>query len=139
MKTHNISLLAKYQIDKRLITILYIKCSNFLKLYRKQELIYQNIVIDSLNIIKDNHLFIYYFFLKTRQPLIKFYTLNYTIILIIFNDFFFFLNRNQNMKPPNLLLYFITLPFCICQFIIFPPFFLIILFPFIFFILLVGY
>ena len=59
MKTHNISLLAKYQIDKRLITILYIKCSKFLKLYRKQELIHQsnkNIVIDSLNIIKDNHL-----------------------------------------------------------------------------------
>ena len=59
MKTHNIFLLAKYQIDKRLITILYIKCSKFLKLYRKQELIYQinkNIVIDSLNIIKDNHL-----------------------------------------------------------------------------------
>ena len=59
MKTHIISLLAKYQIDNRLITILYIKCSNFLKLYRKQELIYQinkNIVIDSLNIIKDNHL-----------------------------------------------------------------------------------
>ena len=59
MKTHNISLLAKYQIDKRLITILYIKCSKFLKLYRKQELIYQinkNIVIDSLNIIKDSHL-----------------------------------------------------------------------------------
>ena len=62
MKTHNISLLAKYQIDKRLITILYIKCPNFLKLYRKQELIYQinkNIVIDSLNIIKDNHLLNY--------------------------------------------------------------------------------
>ena len=59
MKTHNISLLAKYQIDKRLITILYIKCSKFLKLYRKQELIYQinkNIVIDSLNFIKDRHL-----------------------------------------------------------------------------------
>lgn len=59
MKTHNISLLAKYQIDKKLITILYIKCSKILKLYRKQELIYQineNIVIDSLNIIKDNHL-----------------------------------------------------------------------------------
>ena len=59
MKIHHISLLAKYQVDKRLITILYIKCSNFLKLYRKQELIYQinkNIVIDSLNIIKDNHL-----------------------------------------------------------------------------------
>ena len=59
MKTHNISLLAKYQIDKRLITILYIKCSKILKLYRKQELIHQsnkNIVIDSLNIIKDNHL-----------------------------------------------------------------------------------
>ena len=35
------------------------KCSKFLKLYRKQELIYQinkNIVIDSLNIIKDNQL-----------------------------------------------------------------------------------
>ena len=42
MKTHNISLLAKYQIDKRLITILYIKCSKFLILYRKQELIYQS-------------------------------------------------------------------------------------------------
>ena len=59
MKTHNISLLAKYQIDRRLITILYIKYSKFLKLYRKQELIHQsnkNIVIDSLNIIKDNHL-----------------------------------------------------------------------------------
>ena len=59
MKTHNISLLAKYQIDKRLITILYIKCSKILKLYRKQELIYQinkNIVIDSLNFIKDRHL-----------------------------------------------------------------------------------
>ena len=58
MKTHNISLLAKYQIDKRLIIILYIKRSKFLKLYRKQELIYQinkNIVIDSL-IIKDNRL-----------------------------------------------------------------------------------
>ena len=62
MKTHNISLLAKYQIDKRLVIIFYIKCSNFLKLYRKQELIYQiniNIVIDSLNIIKDNHLLYY--------------------------------------------------------------------------------
>ena len=59
MKTHNISLLANYQIDKRLIIILYINCSKILKLYRKQELIYQinkNIVIDSLNIIKDNHL-----------------------------------------------------------------------------------
>ena len=59
MKTHNISLLAKYQIDRRLIIILYINCSKILKLYRKQELIYQinkNIVIDSLNIIKDNHL-----------------------------------------------------------------------------------
>ena len=59
MKTHNISLLAKYQIDRRLITILYIKYSKFLKLYRKQELIHQsnkNIVIDSLNIIKYNHL-----------------------------------------------------------------------------------
>ena len=59
MKIHNISLLAKYQVDKRLITILYIKCLKFLKLYRKQELIYQinkNIVVDSLNIIKDNHL-----------------------------------------------------------------------------------
>ena len=58
MKTHNISLLANYQIDKRLIIILYINCSKILKLYRKQELIYQinkNIVIDSLNIIKDNH------------------------------------------------------------------------------------
>ena len=56
MKTHNISLLAKHHIDKRLITILYIKYLKFLKLYRKQELIYQinkNIVIDSLNI---NHL-----------------------------------------------------------------------------------
>ena len=59
MKTHNISLRANYQIDKRLIIILYINCSKILKLYRKQELIYQinkNIVIDSLNIIKDNHL-----------------------------------------------------------------------------------
>ena len=59
MKTHNISLLANYQIDKRLIIILYINCSKNLKLHRKQELIYQinkNIVIDSLNIIKDNHL-----------------------------------------------------------------------------------
>ena len=59
MKTHNISLLAKYQTDKRLITILYIKCLKIFKLYRKQELIYQsnkNIVIDSSNIIKDNHL-----------------------------------------------------------------------------------
>ena len=59
MKTQNIFLLAKYQIDKRLIIILYINCSKILKLYRKQELIYQinkNIVIDSLNIIKDNHL-----------------------------------------------------------------------------------
>ena len=59
MKTHNISLLANYQIDKRLIIILYINCSKILKLYRKQELIHQsnkNIVIDSLNIIKDNHL-----------------------------------------------------------------------------------
>ena len=59
MKTHNISLLANYQIDKRLIIILYINCSKILKLYRKQELIYQinkNIVIDSLNIIKNNHL-----------------------------------------------------------------------------------
>ena len=59
MKTHNISLLANYQIDKRLIIILCINCSKILKLYRKQELIYQinkNIVIDSLNIIKDNHL-----------------------------------------------------------------------------------
>ena len=59
MKTHNISLLAKYQIDKRLVIIFYIKCSKFLKLYSKQEFIYQinkNIVIDSLNIIKDNQL-----------------------------------------------------------------------------------
>ena len=59
MKTHNISLLANYQIDKRLIIILYINCSKILKLYRKQELIYQinkNIVIDSLNFIKDRHL-----------------------------------------------------------------------------------
>ena len=59
MKTHNISLRANYQIDKRLIIILYINCSKILKLYRKQELIYQinkNIVIDSLNIIKNNHL-----------------------------------------------------------------------------------
>ena len=62
MKIHNISLLAKYQVDKRSITILYIKFLKFLKLYRKQELIYQinkNIVIDSLNIIKDNHLLYY--------------------------------------------------------------------------------
>ena len=62
MKTHNISLLAKHHIDKRLITILYIKYLKFLKLYRKQELIYQikqNIVIDSLNIIKDNRLLYY--------------------------------------------------------------------------------
>ena len=59
MKTHNISLLAKYQIDRRLITILYIKYSKFLKLYRKQELIHQsnkNIVIYILNILKYNHL-----------------------------------------------------------------------------------
>ena len=59
MKTHNISLLAKYQIDKRLVIIFYIKFSKFLKLYRKQELIYQinkNIIIDSLNIVKDNQL-----------------------------------------------------------------------------------